>query len=140
MASKTSEGDVMVAGEPTVVRLDLDASTRDIAIARSVTAAMAARADLTLDQLEDARLAVDEAASQLVADCPAGARLVVEFRTGIDGLSVILSAPSMSGIPLSHDTFSWTVLSALTAHAEAATASGITRVELRIDRHAPVDA
>lgn len=124
----------------TQVRLDLAATTRDISIARSVTASMAGRADLTLDQLEDARLAVDEAASQLVADAPEGARLQLEFEAALGQLTVTLSAPSASGTALARDTFSWTVLSALATHVESSTASGTTRVRLQLRRPAPVEA
>lgn len=124
----------------TTVRLDLAATTDDIAIARSVTAAMAARADLTIDQLEDARLAVDEAASQLVADSPSGGRLTIEFTARAGHLEVTVSAPSASGTEPSHDTFSWTVLSALTSGLAASVSGGISRMHWHIDRHAPVGA
>ncbi len=56
------------------VSLIFRAATRNAALARTVAAAMAARADLPLDQLEDVRLAVDEAVSQLILDAPDACR------------------------------------------------------------------
>ena len=41
-----------------------------MAIARTVAAAMAARADLTLDQIEDVRLAMDEGLAYIIEVVP----------------------------------------------------------------------
>ena len=69
------------------VSLTFPAETENIAIARTTAAAMAARCDLTIDQVEDVRLAVDEAVSQLILVAP-GSQITCEFtaRTGELGL------------------------------------------------------
>ncbi len=125
---------------PSVVTLTLDATTRDIALARTVAAAMAARADLTLDQLEDARLAVDEAASELIAACVPGDRLVVEFAVDAKDLSVRMSAPRPGNEVIKQDTFTWTVLSALSDELVANVTGGVATIDLRIHRPVPAQA
>ena len=49
------------------VTVSFSADTRNVALARTVAAAVAARADFPLDRLEDLRLAVDEAVTQVIA-------------------------------------------------------------------------
>jgi hypothetical protein len=50
------------------VTLTFAARTNNASLARTVAATMSARADLPLDQLEDVRLAVDEAVTQSILD------------------------------------------------------------------------
>ena len=48
------------------VTLTFGVDTRNMSLARSVAATMAGRFGLTVDRLEDVRLAVDEAVSQVL--------------------------------------------------------------------------
>ncbi len=95
------------------VTLTFAAEMRNVGLARTVAAAMSARADLPIDQLEDVRLAVDEAVTQLILDAPVGSEVSCTFVIKEDTLDVHVASPSLSGEPPSQDTFSWTVLSAL---------------------------
>ncbi len=122
------------------VELILAAKPRNVGLARTVAAAMAARADLPLDQLEDARLAVDEAVSQLILDAPGGAEIHCVFTVDGGELHVQVSAPSLSGAVPARDTFSWTVLSALVDGVTAHIDSGTVTLDLHIRRQIPVDA
>lgn len=122
------------------VTLTFLAHTRNVSLARMVAAAMSARADLPLDQLEDVRLAVDEAVSQLIVDAPEGADITCAFTLDGTDLEVRVCAPSVSGAPPSHDTFSWTVLTALVDNVTATVVSGVVTLDLHIGRHIPVDA
>jgi serine/threonine-protein kinase RsbW len=121
------------------VTLAFPARTQNVALARTVTAAMAARADLPLDQLEDARLAVDEAVSQLIADTRAGSEITCAFRVQDGALDITVTAPSTSGQVPPTGTFSWTVLSALVDEVAAAVDDGIVTLRLHVIRSIPVD-
>ncbi len=120
------------------VTLTFLAETRNVGLARTVAAAMAARADLPLDQLEDVRLAVDEAVTQLVLDAPDDAFVTCMFTIADDVLDVRVSAPSRSGAPPARNTFSWTVLSALVDEVVATVDSGSVTLDLHILRHLSV--
>ena len=122
------------------VTLTVPAEPSQVSLARSLAAAMSARADLPLDQLEDVRLAVDEAASQLVLDAPPGTDLTCVFRLTADGLSVRLSAPSTSGRIPPTGTFSWVVLTALVDAVAAHESEGVVTLDLRVVRDVAVDA
>jgi serine/threonine-protein kinase RsbW len=122
------------------VTLTFGADTRNVALARSVAASMSARADLPVDQLEDVRLAVDEAVSQLILDAPDGGAITCAFRLVPGGLNITLSAPSASGRTPARDTFSWTVLAALVDKVAARVSQGIVTLEIHVVRAVAVDA
>ena len=117
---------------PDEVRLSFEADTRNIALTRTLAAAMAARADLPIDQLEDARLAVDEAVTQVIASAPAGAEVVCIMSAAPGELSITVSAPGTQ--EPSQSTFSWMVLSALVSSLDAQVADGRITFMLLIER------
>jgi serine/threonine-protein kinase RsbW len=121
------------------VTLAFPARTQNVALARTVTAAMAARADLPLDQLEDARLAIDEAVSQLIADAPAGSEIACRFRVQDGSLDIVVTAPSASGQVPPTGTFSWTVLTALVDSVTATVDDGTVTLGLHVTRTVAVD-
>jgi serine/threonine-protein kinase RsbW len=121
------------------VTLTFPAATQNVSLARTVTAAMAARADLPLDQLEDARLAVDEAVSQVIADAPPGAQVTCAFTVRDSELDIVVHAPSASGSVPPTGTFSWTVLTALVDSVTAAVDDGVVVLRLRVVRSVAVD-
>lgn len=121
------------------VTLVFPAQTQNVSLARTVTAAMAARADLPLDQLEDARLAVDEAVSQLIADSPADSEVTCLFRVRDGALDIVVTAPTTSGQVPPTGTFSWTVLTALVDSVTATVDDGRVTLDLHVTRSVSVD-
>jgi serine/threonine-protein kinase RsbW len=121
------------------VTLVIPARTRNVALTRMLAAAMAARADLPIDQLEDVRLAVDEAVSQLVADARDDADVTCSFRVSEAGLDIRVEASTASGQVPPRTTFSWTVLTALVDEVSATTDGDIVTLDLHVTRHVPVD-
>jgi serine/threonine-protein kinase RsbW len=116
------------------VTLIFAADTRNVALARTLAAAMAARADLPLDQLEDLRLAVDEAVTQILSTAPPDADVACEFR--IDGHRVhvqIAASTTATSIP-STTSFGWTVLSALVDSVEARLSNGELSISFSVSR------
>lgn len=122
------------------VTLTIPADTANVALARTVAAAMSARVDLPIDQLEDVRLAVDEAVSQVIADATPGSDVTCAFTVDGTELGIVVSGDSATGSVPATDTFSWTVLRALVDTVEARVDDGIVRITLHITRAVPVEA
>lgn len=94
-----------------LVELVVPAHPAYVAIVRTATAGLAARVDLTLDRIEDLRIAVDEACALLVSEAVDGADLVCTFSLADHGLTVEVSGPPHELPPPT--SFAWSVLSAL---------------------------
>jgi serine/threonine-protein kinase RsbW len=101
------------------VTIHMPAEGAYLSVLRTATAGLAARLDFTLDEIEDLRIAVDEACGMLLGQAAPGATLECDFTLGPDRISIAVSALSMQPRPPSRDTFAWTVLSALAGSADA---------------------
>jgi serine/threonine-protein kinase RsbW len=106
-----------------VVELTVPASPAYVAVVRTATAGLAARVDITVDRIEDLRIAVDEACALLVRGTnhrpvPAnhamlGADGVLRCRFVLheESLTIVVQGP-ITQLP-EPDSFAWSVLSAL---------------------------
>jgi serine/threonine-protein kinase RsbW len=101
------------------VEVRLPADSAYLSVLRTATAGLAARLDFTLDEIEDLRIAVDEACAMLLAQVVQDSTLTCRFELGDDSLLVDVSAPTRDGALPSRETFAWTVLSALAGNVEA---------------------
>src|SRR5579859_1636790 len=101
------------------VTIQMPAEGAYLSVLRTATAGLAARLDFTLDEIEDLRIAVDEACGMLLGQAAPGANLECDFTLGPDRISIAVSALSLQPRPPSRDTFAWTVLSALAGNADA---------------------
>jgi len=118
-----------IAGEPATqdfVEVRLPAAGAYLSVLRTATAGLAARLDFTLDEIEDLRIAVDEACAILLQQAVPGSVLSCEFRLVGDSLRVTVSAPTTDGRAPERDTFAWTVLSALAGEVESSVAADNT--------------
>lgn len=95
------------------VELRLPAQSPFVAVIRMTTAGLAARADFTLDDIEDLRMAVGEACALLLDGAAPGADMTVSFdlRESQIHLRVGVAGPTEASID--QDSFAWQVLSAL---------------------------
>ena len=120
-----------------VVSLRLPADGAYLSVLRTTTGGLASRQDFTLDEIEDLRIAVDEACAMLLADASPGADLTCTFEMPPDEMAVSVRVLSQAGRVPSTDTFAWTVLSALAGdvHSEV-DADGAVVVHLRKRRAA----
>ena len=104
-----------------VVELEVPASAAYIAVVRTAAAGLAARVDLTLDRIEDLRIAVDEACALLVAGTDEDAATVTTLRCVFvleePSLTVEVSGPR-TDLP-DRSAFAWSVLSALVDGVES---------------------
>ena len=71
----------MVATHPDV-ELRIPADSAFLAVLRTATAGLAARLDFTLDDIEDLRIAVDEACAMVLPQARAGSDLTCAFELG----------------------------------------------------------
>ena len=102
-----------------VVRLDLPAASAYVTVLRSTAAALAARIDFTIDEIEDLRIAVDEACALLLAQSVPGSEFSCVFHLSGHELVVSVTARSEKPRMPSRDSFAWTVLTALVADVRA---------------------
>jgi len=128
-------------GTRDVVSVRLPAEGAYLAVLRTTTASLAARLDFTLDEIEDLRIAVDEACCLLLADAAPEADLTSVFEMSGDSISVTVSTRTSQGRGPARDSFAWTVLSALAGHVDAWTEpDGRQTIALVKHRHHEVSA
>ncbi len=101
------------------VTIRMPAEGAYLSILRTATAGLAARLDFTLDEIEDLRIAVDEACGMLLGQAAPGADLECDFILSEDRMSIAVSTVATRPRPPARDTFAWTVLSALAGSADA---------------------
>jgi serine/threonine-protein kinase RsbW len=101
------------------VTIRMPAEGAYLSVLRTATAGLAARLDFTLDEIEDLRIAVDEACGMLLSQASREASLDCDFTLGEDSMTIAVSVLSRRAQPPARDTFAWTVLSALAGSADA---------------------
>src|SRR4051812_17784498 len=102
-----------------VVTVKLPAAGAYLSVLRPAPAGLAARLDFTLDEIEDLRIAVDEACAMLLAQAVPGTDLTCEFELTGEAMRIAVSVLTVDGQEPSRDTFAWTVLSSLAGDVDA---------------------
>jgi serine/threonine-protein kinase RsbW len=102
-----------------VVVLRLPAAGAYLSVLRTATASLASRLDFTIDDIEDLRIAVDEACAMLLVQAVPGADLECRFELTADAIQVDVSVLTLDGQEPSRDTFAWTVLTALAGEVDS---------------------
>jgi serine/threonine-protein kinase RsbW len=128
-----------------VVLVAVPASGAYLGVLRTATAGLAARLQFTLDEIEDLRIAVDEACAMLLAiasPVPVLGDMVelsCRFTVTDDALTVETTVPI--GFPdvrlPGNESFAWQVLSAL-ADEVSANVDG-RQASIRLTKHRPLD-
>ena len=106
------------------VTVRLPAEGAYLSVLRTATAGLAARLDFTLDEIEDLRIAVDEACAMLLSQAEPGGSLECAFTLGRDMMTISVSAACLAPQQPASDTFAWTVLSALAGSVDAQVGPG----------------
>jgi serine/threonine-protein kinase RsbW len=117
-----------------VVVITLPADSAYLSVLRTATAGLAARLDFTIDEIEDLRIAVDEACAMLLPQAQRDAEITCEFELGDYSIDVNVSVLTVDGQQPSRDTFAWTVLSALAGDVDSS-ADGDRRVTISLRKH-----
>lgn len=117
--------------EDDVVLLTVPADVGYLGVLRTATAGLAARLHFALDEIEDLRIAVDEACAMLLAIATRGAELECRFAVTDDALIVEVTVATVAGARLPAETsFAWKVLTALTTAASATSDGGRATIRL----------
>jgi serine/threonine-protein kinase RsbW len=106
------------------VQVCLPAEGAYLSVLRTATAGLAARLDFTLDEIEDLRIAVDEACAMLLPQAIPGTNLECAFDLGADEMTITVSVIATQPRMPARDTFAWTVLSALAGTVEGSLGPG----------------
>jgi serine/threonine-protein kinase RsbW len=107
------------------VEVQVPADVAYVATLRLMAASLAARCDLTIDDIEDLRLAVDEACALLLPHAAPDARLEATFALRPGALSVTASVASAGGQATpDRGGFAWSVLSALASEVDVEATDG----------------
>src|SRR4051812_7502356 len=118
------------------VEVRIPADVLYVSTLRLTAASLAARCDLTIDDIEDLRLAVDEACALLLPHAGPGATLEARFELARGDLLVHASVHADDdGEPDRHG-FAWTVLGALASSVEVSHADGRLVISLSKRREA----
>jgi serine/threonine-protein kinase RsbW len=104
-----------------VVVLVVPADNGYLSVLRTATAGLAARLKFSLEEIEDLRIAVDEACAMLIGLAGTQIELTSEFELTGDAVAVSVSVPVDRPVTLpTEGSFSWQVLSALAGEVTAA--------------------
>ena len=121
------------------VSVSVPARGEFVHVLRSVIASVAARAEFTYDEIDDLRLAVDEASAQLIGVGPA-TTLSVTIRTlaggGLEVLATIDATASAWPPPGAEHGLAWQILSALADETRFDRADGQPALRI-VKRRAP---
>ncbi|MBN1174631.1 MAG: anti-sigma regulatory factor [Micromonosporaceae bacterium] len=122
-----------------VVLLTIPASGVYFGVLRTATAGLAARLQFTLDEIEDLRIAVDEACAILLALAADDADLSCRFTIETSVLTTEATVRTASAEPSlpSRESFAWQVLNALTDDISAQTNDQSATIRLVKRRPAP---
>lgn len=113
-----------IAGEPATqdfVEVRLPAAGAYLSVLRTATAGLAARLDFTLDEIEDLRIAVDEACAMLLRQAVPGTDLITEFELNGQEMIVRVEVSTVGTAEPRRDDFAWMVLTALADGVDAVT-------------------
>jgi len=106
-----------------IVTVQVPADSMYVSTLRLTAAGLAARCELTIDDIEDLRLAVDEACALLLPHAT-GDRLDAVFALRYARLDVHVSIDSKADAELDTVGFAWTVLGALASDLDVSIEGG----------------
>jgi serine/threonine-protein kinase RsbW len=109
-----------------VVEVRVPASGAYVATLRLTAASLAARCDLTVDDIEDLRLAVDEACALLLPHAVPGTVMQARFElvSGCLAVTAVVESPDASDASPDRSGFAWSVLSALASDVDVDASAG----------------
>lgn len=134
MIEETAATPVGAASVRDAVTVRLPAQSAYLSVLRTTTAGLAARLDFTLDEIEDLRIAVDEACAMLLEQATPGSLLECEFELLGEAMRVRVTVPAEEGGEPARETFAWTVLTALAGSVDSRSEDGSVSIVLRKQR------
>ncbi len=130
--------DRSTTGNEDLVVLVVPADGSYLAVLRTATAGLAARLQFTLDEIEDLRIAVDEACAILLSIASDKTEVTSQFEVTDSALSIDVSVPITGPATLpGGNSFSWQVLTALAGEVNAKTDGDRAAIRLTKRRSLP---
>ncbi len=126
MTEQTTQPDT----ERAEAELRLPADAAFVSVLRTATTGLAARLDFTLDDLEDLRMAVGEAAALVLEVADAGTDLTARFWLQPGIVTVAISAPATTPERPDPSGFAWTVMTTLASRASVRADPGLLEITL----------
>jgi serine/threonine-protein kinase RsbW len=118
-----------------IVELTVPADPAYVSVLRSVTASLAARRDFTIEEIDDLRIAVDEASSLLLPHAATAGQLSAVFTATEDTVTARVSiSAGPEVVTIDTGSFAWMVLAALADAVTADHNSGRVSVTLSKSR------
>jgi serine/threonine-protein kinase RsbW len=128
-------GHTPAVGRPDIVLLTVPADGAYLGVLRTAAAGLAARLHFTLDEIEDLRIAVDEACAMLIRLATPAAELRSRFALAGPELGVEVAVPTTSAAALpATSSFTWKVLTSLASRASASMADHTATIALTARR------
>jgi serine/threonine-protein kinase RsbW len=121
-------------GDTVEVRIPADVAY--VSTLRLAAASLAARCDLTIDDIEDLRLAVDEACALLLPHASADSTVDARFELSAGRLAVSTSVRTAEGAQPDRSGFAWTVLGALASSVDVQQGGGRLTISVTKAREA----
>lgn len=115
--SVPTAGATTTTGDPAEVELRLPADGAYASVLRTLAAGLAARVDFTMDDIEDLRIAVSEAAAMVLDEAVEGSVLDCLFHLEPGELAITISATAHAPEAPDYESFGWQVLATLAAEA-----------------------
>ncbi|KAB2808900.1 anti-sigma factor [Pimelobacter simplex] len=136
-----SETSTLAAGgvtdDPDEVELRLPADGAYASVLRTLTAGLAARVDFTMDDIEDLRIAVSEAAAMVLDEADDDAALDCRFQLGAGRLALTIATTAAAPSSPDYESFGWQVLATLADEAAIDAAPGRYAVRLVVRSSLP---
>ena len=104
-----------------VITLSVPAEAGYLTVIRTAAAAVAGRLGATVDDIEDLRIAVNEACSVLLTQADPGSELSCRFEVAEGRLGFRVAAASVQGEVPEPGSFAWMVLESLTGEVVVGT-------------------
>ncbi|MBM7515527.1 anti-sigma factor [Nocardioides nitrophenolicus] len=120
------------ADRPDEVELRLPADGAYASVLRTLTAGLAARLDFTMDDIEDLRIAVSEAAAMVLDEADPDAVLDCRFQLGGNQLALTIAADAAAPSAPDYESFGWQVLATLADEAAIDAVAGRYSVRLLV--------
>ncbi|TNM47196.1 anti-sigma factor [Nocardioides albidus] len=130
--SSPAVGGTTAAGRPDEVELRLPADGAYASVLRTLTAGLAARLDFTMDDIEDLRIAVSEAAAMVLDEADPDAVLECRFELAGNALALTITARAQAPSAPDYESFGWQVLATLADEAAIDAVAGRYAVRLLV--------
>lgn len=118
------------ASEPKQVQVRFPAERRYVAALRALATALAVQCELTVDEIEDLQMAVDEACALLLPHALPSERLSARFGLDEGSMEVTVSVPAAAHATPDRSGLPWMALCAFADRVDVESGDGALTIEI----------